>query len=193
MRLEPPDLRLDGERDIGQAGRGTTVWRKSGQNPGAALLVHQATRAVDGIDDHAPGGVSRFRRQPFRDYTDWLGKSIEARGEDLLGDAIDRVNRIAVVFAGSGSQLFRLLAFARFDDRAPNRVVKRQDRLRETFAAPGRRPTTPPAPPSPPPPPRPPPPPSPAAGSSPRRFIRRPECSGPRPPPAAPPLSPPVP
>src|ERR1044072_3999673 len=102
MRLEPPDLRLDGERDIGQAGRGTTVWRKSGQNPGAALLVHQATRAVDGIDDHAPGAVSRFRRQPFRDYTDWLGKSIEACGEHLLRGADDRGKSIAAGFAGAG-------------------------------------------------------------------------------------------
>ena len=58
--LHQRDLGLHGERDVGQRRRRAAGWARRRSAPRPALLVHQAARAVDRIDD------DRRSRRPLR-------------------------------------------------------------------------------------------------------------------------------
>src|SRR5262247_3819961 len=61
MLFEQGDLRLRGEHDVGESSRGSAIRRHAGQHPGAALLIHEAARAVEGVHENAPAAI-RFAR-----------------------------------------------------------------------------------------------------------------------------------
>ena len=77
MLFEEWNLGLHGKYHIGQARRDAAVRRDAGENPGAALLIHQAARAVERIHQDSPATV-RFAHaarekqrlgKPLRDET----------------------------------------------------------------------------------------------------------------------------
>ena len=61
MLLEERDLGLHGEDDVRQARLGAAIRRNAREHPGAALLVHQAARAVEWIDEQPPATVTLTR------------------------------------------------------------------------------------------------------------------------------------
>ena len=109
--LDERDLGLHRELDVGQRASAPGPRRDAGENPGRALLVHQAARAVDRIDDDRQRDVrSRSRRRAARPRRRAALRrrartGASARGdrpldlldEHVLGDAVDRVDRVAFV------------------------------------------------------------------------------------------------
>jgi hypothetical protein len=57
MLFHERDFRLDCEDDITQPSRRSAVGGDARENPGAAFLVHDPARSVDGINEHAPLAV----------------------------------------------------------------------------------------------------------------------------------------
>ena len=107
------DLSHHRHLDIGQSIGHTTLWCKPRQNPRGALIIHNATRAVDWIDDALEQGFRDFRARGksqlgsvFEAFHHNLDRPLRRplRGQPVdygsLGHPIDRVDRI-------GSRLFR--------------------------------------------------------------------------------------
>jgi len=70
---------LDGQFDVCERSFLTAVGGDSGKNPGAALLIHQGTRTVEGVGDNPPNRLRLLAatrkydlplRQSFRDEQD---------------------------------------------------------------------------------------------------------------------------
>ena len=61
MLLEERDLGLHGEDDVRQARLDAAIRRDAREHPGAALLVHQAARAVERIDEQPPATITLTR------------------------------------------------------------------------------------------------------------------------------------
>src|SRR5215475_1251345 len=99
MLLDDRNLGLDGQRDVVQQCFRATVWRNARQYPRAALLIHEATRSVDGIDDDPPVGRSVTLRIFFETFTgqnetvppSQVREQIPYR---LFADHIDRIDRV---------------------------------------------------------------------------------------------------
>ena len=105
--LNERNLGLHGKYDVLQARFRSVIRGHAGQDPCAAFLVHQSSRAVNRINDDAPEGLcfTRAARQndlpacnPFCDQN--MGRSgrhlmFEELKQEFLTHAIDRVNRVA--------------------------------------------------------------------------------------------------
>ena len=119
--LHERDLGLHGEHEIGQA-RVRNVGRDAGEDPRAALLVHEPTRAVDRIDDEDVARlalVAAARQdhppalEPLGDEHDAAqpaGFTLELRDEHFFAHAVDGVDRVAAGIAGHGGQRSRALS-----------------------------------------------------------------------------------
>ena len=113
-------------------------------SPSAALLVHQAARAVDRIDEQPPAAVllacSAWQHERFgqslRDHAHRLasGQCTQAVSERFLADTVDRVDRVAHV-ARFDRQLLLGLSLTRLDHGAPDRIMQRQQRFEQPLCA----------------------------------------------------------
>ena len=146
MLLEERNLGLHGQDDVAQARSGAPVRRDAREDPGAALLIHQAARAVDRVDQQAPAAVLFARSPPPRQHEAVAGQSFghqterllardigEALHERVLAYPVDGVDRIAVAFrVGShGGEQLRRLPGARRDHRVADALVQRPDGLEQ--------------------------------------------------------------
>src|SRR5213594_3054689 len=147
MLLDQRNLGLHGEHDVTQARLGTAVRRDSGENPGAALLIHQSARAVDRVDQQPPAAILLPR--PARQDEDVAGESFghqtqrlraselgEALHEGFLGHPVDGVDRVACAappchFGSHGGKLLRSLPRAGVHHGAPDAIVEREDGLEQ--------------------------------------------------------------
>ena len=140
--LEERDLGLHGEHDVAQRSLRFTMRRDPCENPSAALLVHEAARAVDRIDDHAPAAIllagaggeeEAPRRQPFRNQPErFVVRDIsQALDERRLAHTIDGVDGVDAVVGRNGSQRLDLLTCTGVQDGGANAVVDREDGLEE--------------------------------------------------------------
>ena len=80
--LHERNLGLHREDDVAKPSRGAAVGRDAGENPRAALLIHEAARSVDRIDEDTPSAVRLAR--PF-------GQNLHAPG-DSFGDQAERLS-----------------------------------------------------------------------------------------------------
>ena len=111
MLLQQRDLGLDRELDVGERRRRPAVRRHAGEYPRGPLLIHQATGAVDRIDDDPElDGIGRVTRREHElacraqslghEHEGPLGRQLaEPLDQNALGHAIDRVNRVAPLVA----------------------------------------------------------------------------------------------
>ena len=136
MLFEKWDLGLNGERDIRESRRCSTVRRHTGEHPGAALLVHQAARAVDWIDEHSPAAVTLLGAKSFGDHTHRFvgGQFTQAPHEGLFRHPVNRVDRVTFV-ACRRCELLGRLSLARLHDGVADRVMQRKDRLEQFLSA----------------------------------------------------------
>jgi hypothetical protein len=127
------DLHLHRDGDIRERGGLAPVRRHAAEYPGAALVIHQAARAIDWIDDEAEAGLLRraslreepppIPRQPLGNQRQrhLLGPARAMLQQDLLGVQINGVDRIAI---------------ARFAHPRPSpRAMRRRGRRRHGRAA----------------------------------------------------------
>ena len=139
--LDQRDLGLHGDADVRQRLAAAAVGRDPGQDPGGPLLVHEAARAVDRIDerDDLRGALRRPLRQhaaPVRAQALGDQQTRPAGGEG--GEAIDqhpfrhaihRIDDVARLLAGHRRQLVGRRARARRDDFGADGLVNRLDGL----------------------------------------------------------------
>jgi len=127
MLLDKWDFGHDCNRDVRQIGRWPTIWRNPRQNPCRSLLVHQPTRAINGVNDddvreivvvYASGKVAyarfsqAFSNQSKRHHGTQCRKLFD---EDSLGDPINCKYRISAFFGVDMRQLFERTVLARTD------------------------------------------------------------------------------
>ena len=149
MLFDEGNLRLHGEDGIAQAGVGAAVRRYTGENPGAALLIHESARAVDRVHQQAPAAIPLPR--PTRQHEAIAGESLGHQAQRLLArelseplyegfltHPVDGVNRIASLsrIGRHGGEQLRGLAGACVEHRIPDALVQREDGLEQ---APGVR------------------------------------------------------
>src|SRR2546426_11448140 len=79
MLLQKWDLGLHREHDVGEARRRTAIRCDTREDPGAPLLIHEAARAVERVDEEPPATVLLTRAT--REH-EWIG--------DPLGDHAHR-------------------------------------------------------------------------------------------------------
>ncbi len=107
------DLRLHPEDDIPQRRGRPAIGRHAREHPCAALLIHQAARAVDGVDDDPPvdrrliaplGIAAAAARQPLGDEDEGVlaGEGFRESRDDRFPDDVDRVDRVAGIIAIDG-------------------------------------------------------------------------------------------
>ncbi len=136
--LHERQFRLHGEHDVRQ--RGVGARRHGGQDPRGPLLIHQAARAVDRIDDDRPldardVGASRQHDFPARQA---LGdeshgcvpgdRPLDLLDQHVFRDAVDRVDRVALVVVRDVAQRVDGAALAGGDDIAADPRVQREER-----------------------------------------------------------------
>src|SRR6185295_1673117 len=115
------------------------------EDPGTALLIHQAARAVDRIDDQSPATVllGRATRQherlgeALRNHTYRLivRQPAEAALERLLAHAVDGIDRVSGVTSGP-RELFGGLARTRVHHGVADSIVQPQYRVQEQLDPP---------------------------------------------------------
>ena len=151
MLLDQRNLGLHREFDVRECA-GVRARRHTGQDPTGTLLVHEAASAVDWVDNEYPAHVVSLSfpgnhdfatRQTFRDQQDGPIRRGD-RPRDLfdkhvLGDAIDRVDRVSLFFvARDARQRGHGAPFARLDDIAANPAMQglngREKRMVEIHA-----------------------------------------------------------
>ena len=115
MLLDERNLRLNSQLDVRQRAR-ARAGGDAGQNPRGTLLVHEPTRPIDRIDDDRPRrGAARAGRhddpaagQPLGDEQDGgvrrRNRAPDLLDEHMLGDAIDRIDRVPVLVASHAGQ-----------------------------------------------------------------------------------------
>ena len=109
--LQGRDLALHRQHDVRQPRLVAAVRRDAAQHPGAALLVHQAARAVDRVDQDPPArsrGIAAARQRQ-RSAGDALGDEhdapeafrigLEPADQHVFADAIDGVDGVALPVA----------------------------------------------------------------------------------------------
>jgi hypothetical protein len=135
--LDEGDLRLHRQLDVGQRAQARTR-RHARQDPPRAFLIHQPARAVDRIDDDHPAHRRSRRvprdhhfpaRQAFRDHQDGrIGRRDrlpDLLDQQVLGHAVDCVDRVPVFLARDRRQRSHGGPLARLDDVAPDAAVER--------------------------------------------------------------------
>src|ERR1043166_8426461 len=138
--LEERNLGLHGQLDVGERGLRPAVRSDAGQNPAAALLVHQPARAVYRVNDDAPQGV--FLRRPARQHDPAQRQALadederrtachlalEQLDEQLLAHAVNGVDRVAPLLARDTRERLDRRALARLDHRRAYQLVQAQQR-----------------------------------------------------------------
>ncbi len=137
--LDQRNLGLHRQLDVGERGVAPGALRAegrdAGQHPGGALLVHEAARAVDRIDEDDDLDVLGSR--PFRQHAPAvlpqpLGdeeqrpvprQRLELREQHLLRDPIDGKQRVAGVVAHHLRQLVARAGLAAGDDAVADHLV----------------------------------------------------------------------
>ena len=131
------DFRHGGDEDIGEAGFVAELGGESGEDPGGALIVHDAAGAIDGINDAAPEGVLDFRAareeaqggivEAFGDELDGpLGGPVgfEPLYDGVLAEGIDRVDGIGDGFAVDAGEIGGFAIFAAGDHLIPDKIAE---------------------------------------------------------------------
>ena len=112
------DLGLNGQRDIGERRLRAAVRSDSGKGPGAALVVHDLSCAIERIHDEAERGRV-FRSAGRKDPCAALGheheraaraQALAGRHDHLVEPAVDLVDRVAGAFPGHGCQALARLS-----------------------------------------------------------------------------------
>ena len=144
MLLHQRDLGLHRELDVGKRWRDPWPERRyAGQNPRRALLVHEAARTVDGVDQHHHLEVVPCRLcgedlpavvpEPLGDQEAWIitCDRCEALEECRLGDPVDRENGVSRVVADHAGEGVGVTRFADREHLVANRLVDRSETARE--------------------------------------------------------------
>jgi hypothetical protein len=110
MLFDQWEFGLNRQLNITERGIISAVGRDTGQNPAAALLIHQPASAVNRIYDDTPDSL--LARRPTRQYDlpfgeafgdqhDWNNRrdlSLEIIDEQFFADPINRIDRVAFLF-----------------------------------------------------------------------------------------------
>ena len=142
MLLDQWHLGLDGKGDVLQRCRRASIERDPGQNPGAALLIHETARTVDRVDDHAPDGIRLVGaagqddlsavRQPFGNQHQRRQRcdvGLERQNQFLFADAVNRIDRVAFFVVRDLRKLVDRRRLSRGDHGVAHSIVDIQDRL----------------------------------------------------------------
>jgi hypothetical protein len=142
MLLHERDLGLHSEHDVAQPRLDAAVRRHAGEDPRRPLLIHQAARPVDRIDEQPPPAfpLVRAARQheplggkSLRDEHQRLGarELLEPRDERLLAHAVHRVDRVPRAVVRDVAQRLRTLLRERRHDARADLLVQLEDRRKQ--------------------------------------------------------------
>ena len=141
--LDEGYLGLHGQLYVGETSAGAAVARDARQYPPAPLLVHQPARAVYRVDDDTPdcvrtGRAARqhdlARGQPLPDQDEGRRArdlALEELDEQFLADAVDGVDRVALLLPLDRGQRLHGRALAGLDHRVAYQLVQPPDGLQQ--------------------------------------------------------------